>query len=133
MENRQEVAGGDLRMGRMKRRSRSGGRDRAIVILLMAAVIFAWLGVGPECRAFPVRVLWWIVQLAAVARLLQQFGTEWLRWTIRHQPALCVLLTLTLASCLLVPGPGDHLQKAASLLGSRCSACSSGTPVHHSG
>jgi O-antigen ligase len=63
------------------------------------------------------RVLWWIVQLAAVARLLQQFGTEWLWWTIRRQPALCVLLTLTLASCLWSLAPAITLQKAASLVG----------------
>jgi O-antigen ligase len=118
MENRQEVAGGELAAG-PRETLQSLGRDEigAIVILLMAAVsLHGWVS-APSIPHFLLRVLWWIVQLAALARLLQQFGTEWVRWTVRHQPALCVLLTLTLASCLWSLAPPITLQKAVSLVG----------------
>src|SRR5262245_7880826 len=118
METRQEMAGGERAAGPHATPQSLGGDEiGAIVILLMAAVSsHGWtsdLSVAP----FPLRVLWWIVQFAAVVRLLQQFGTDWLRWTIRHQPGLCVLLTLTLASSLWSLAPAITLQKAASLVG----------------
>jgi O-antigen ligase len=118
MENRQEVAGGELAAGPHETPQSLGGDGiGAIVILLMAAVsLRGWVS-DLNVAHFLLRVLWWIVQLAAVARLLQQFGPEWLRSTIRHQPALCVLLTLALASCLWSLAPAITLQKAASLLG----------------
>ena len=118
MENRQEVVGGALAAGPHETPQSLGGDGiGAIVILLMAAVsLHGWVS-DLSVAHFLLRVLWWVVQLAAVARLLQQFGTEWLRWTIRHQPALCVLLTLALASCLWSLAPAITLQKATSLLG----------------
>lgn len=89
----------------------------AIVILLVAAASLRDRVSDQSVAHFLHRVLWWVIYLVASTRLLQQFGTEWLRWTVRHQPALCVLLTLTFASCLWSLAPFVSLQKAASLLG----------------
>jgi exopolysaccharide production protein ExoQ len=118
METRQEVAGGERAAGPHETPQALGGDEiGAIVILLMAAAsLHGWVS-DLSVAHFLLRVLWWIVQLAAVARLLQQCGTDWLRWTIRHQPALCVLLSLAVASCLWSLAPAITLQKAASLVG----------------
>ena len=89
----------------------------AIAILLVAAAALriwvAHLSVGP----FLLRVLWALIYLAAAARLVQRCGAEWLSWTIRHQPALCILLALAAASSFWSLAPLLTLQKAASLLG----------------
>lgn len=82
----------------------------AIVILLVAA---AHLGSGGLAK----RVLWVLIYLAAPTRLVQRFGTDWLRWTLRHQPALSLLLVLAAVSCLWSLTPLVTVQKAASLLG----------------
>ena len=89
----------------------------AILILLVAAApVRDWVS---EQSIVPVlfRALWWLIYLGAAARLLQECGTKWLWWTIRHQSALCVLLILTVASSLWSLAPAFTLQKAASLLG----------------
>ncbi len=118
MATRQEVADGKRAAGPHEAPQSLGGDEiGAIVILLMAAAsLQGWVSDLSVANVL-LRVLWWAVQLAAVARLLQKFGTEWLRWTIRHQPALCVLLSLALASCLWSLAPATTLQKAASLVG----------------
>jgi O-antigen ligase len=118
MENRQEVVGGELAAGPPATPQSLGGDGiGAIAILLMAAVsLHGWVS-DLSVAHFLLRVLWWTVQLAVLARLLRRFGTEWVRWTVRHQPALCVLLTVTLASCLWSLAPPITLQKAVSLVG----------------
>ena len=95
------------------------GRDEigAIVILLVAAV-----GIHdrlPDLSILPFlsRVVWWVLYSAAAARLVQRCNTEWLTWTIRRQPALCVLLALTFASGLWSLAPPLTLLRSASLLG----------------
>ena len=89
----------------------------AILILIVAAApVRGWM-TEPGLVDQLSRALWWLIYVAAALRLVQQSGTEWLRWTTRHQPALCVLLALTVASCLWSLAPLLTLQRAASLLG----------------
>ncbi len=89
----------------------------AIMILLVAgAPVHDWFS---DQSLVPVvfRALWWLTYLAAAARLFQQFGTDWLRWMIRRQTALCLLLLLTFASALWSLDPLLTVHKAASLAG----------------
>lgn len=88
-----------------------------IVILLVAAVSLRDWVPDSSAPALLLRLLWICLYLAAVAALTLRFGTEWLAWTIRRQPALCILLMLASASCLWSLAPLVSLQKAASLLG----------------
>lgn len=89
----------------------------AIVILLVAAADpHPWVS-DASIGLFALRVFWGLIYLAAVTRLVQHCGTQWLTWTVRHQPALCVLLTLTLASSLWSLTPWFTLHKTAALLG----------------
>ena len=92
------------------------GIGATLILLVAAAPVRDWVS---DHSIVPVlfRVLWWLIYLAVVARLFQEFGTAWLRWTIRYQPALCALLAVTFASCLWSLAPALTLQKAASLLG----------------
>ena len=88
----------------------------AIVILLVAATDpRVCLGSSAGLSVF--RGLWWVLYLAAPIRLVQRYGVGWLRWTVAHQPALCVLVTLTFASGLWSLEPVPTVQRAASLLG----------------
>jgi len=89
----------------------------AIAILLVAAAdLGSWLA-GSSIAVVGLRALWVLIYLVTAARLLQRYGTEWVAWTIRHQPALSALLVLTLASCLWSLAPALTLRKAVSLLG----------------
>jgi O-antigen ligase len=89
----------------------------AIVVLLVAATsLHDWVS-DASIGVFLLRVLWVLMYLAAATRLVQRFGTEWLTWTVRHEPALCVLLALTFASYFWSLAPLLTLHKAASLLG----------------
>ena len=88
--------------------------DEILVLLVAAASLGHWMSDLP-LGSF--RGLWVLLYVAAVARLVQRFGSEWLAWTLTHQPALSVLLTLALASCLWSLDPALTMRRAASLLG----------------
>jgi O-antigen ligase len=95
------------------------GRDGifAVLILLVASVSLGnWL---PESSAavLLLRVVWVLLYLAAVAVLTLRFGSAWVAWTLRHQPALCILLAVALASCLWSVAPPVSLRTAVSLVG----------------
>src|SRR5262245_5041219 len=62
-------------------------------------------------------VLWVLAYLAVSARLVQRFGTEWLTWTLRQQPALWLLLIVAFASTLWSLAPSLTILKAAELIG----------------
>lgn len=88
-----------------------------IVILLVAAVSLRnWLP-DSSVAVLLLRLVWVFLYVAAVVTLTLRFGAEWLVWTARQQPALCVLLMVASASCLWSLAPLVSLQKAASLLG----------------
>lgn len=89
----------------------------AIAILLVAAVSLRDRVSGLSAAHFVLRATWWLIYALAAARLVRQSGSEWLRWTVRYQPALCVLLVLALASCFWSLDPSFSLRKATSLLG----------------
>ncbi len=89
----------------------------AIAILLVAAVSVRDRVSDLSPVHFVLRATWWLIYALAAARLVRQSGTEWLRWTVRYEPALCVLLGLALASCFWSLDPSYSFRKAASLLG----------------
>lgn len=95
------------------------GRDgaAAVVVLLVAAT-----GIHdrlPDLSVLPVlsRMLWILMYAGAAATLAQRYGTEWVTWSLRRQPALCVLLVLTAASTLWSLAPPITLLRSTSLLG----------------
>lgn len=90
------------------------GFDAIVVLLVAAAALGHWVSDLP-LGSF--RGLWGLLYVAAVTRLVQRFGSEWLTWTLTHQPALSALLILALASCLWSLDPALTVWKAASLLG----------------
>jgi exopolysaccharide production protein ExoQ len=89
----------------------------AIVILLVAAAGLHDRLPDLSIVSFLSRTMWVLIYLAAATRLVQRCGTEWLTWTMRHQPALCVLLALAVASSLWSLAPALSLQRSVSLLG----------------
>lgn len=92
------------------------GAGAVLALLLAATPARNW--VSPDSLVPEVfRALWWLIYVAAAARLLREFGAQWLRWTIRYQPALCLLLILSAASTPWSLDPASTLRKAASLLG----------------
>lgn len=95
------------------------GRDGIVAVAMLLAAAVALAGRVSDQSFGPVllRALWWVIYLAAVVMLVRRFGIEWLTWTIRRQPALCVLLALAGLSCLWSLAPPLTLQKSASLLG----------------
>ena len=95
------------------------GRDdvAAIVILIVAWVRLK--GRIPDASVFftAQRALWWAIYGAVVVALVRRFGTRWLTWTARRQPALCILLVAALLSSLWSLDPPLTLHKAVSVLG----------------
>ena len=91
-----------------------GGLDEIVVLLVAAAALGHWMSDLPRGSFWG---LWVLLYVAAVARLVQRFGSQWLTWTLTHQPALSVLLTLAFASCLWSLDPALTVRRAASLLG----------------
>jgi O-antigen ligase len=89
----------------------------AIAVLFLAALNARdWVAV-PSAGFLFFRVLWVLAYVGAAARLVQLFGTEGLIWTLRHQPALCALLAMAVASGLWSLAPAVSVHKATSLLG----------------
>ena len=91
------------------------GVDETVVLLAGAAALGHWVADHPLGSL--VGALWTLLYAAALARLVRRCGSAWLTWTLTHQPALCVLLALALASCLWSLAPMLTLVRAASLLG----------------
>ena len=89
----------------------------SIVILLVAAISLRDLAPAPSNAALVLRVVWVLLYAGALAALMLQFGAAWLTWTIRRQPALCIVLMIAAVSCLWSLEPGGSLQKALSLAG----------------
>jgi O-antigen ligase len=89
----------------------------AVLILLVAA--FSLHGrVSDQSLPYSLmRVLWWLIYLSTTATLMQRFGTQWLMWAVRHQPALCALLVLAVGSFLWSLDRPHTLHKALSLIG----------------
>jgi O-antigen ligase len=91
-----------------------GGLDEIVVLLVAATALGHWISGLPLGSFWG---LWVLLYVAAVARLAQRSGSEWLSWMLTHQPALSVLLTLAFASCLWSLDPALTVRRAASLLG----------------
>jgi len=89
----------------------------AIGILLMATANVRGVVAVPSPGFVLYNVLWVLAYLAVSARLVQRFGTEWLTWTLRQQPALWLLLIVAFASTLWSLAPSLTILKAAELLG----------------
>jgi hypothetical protein len=98
------------------RSRKAAGRaaDEIVVLLVAATALGHWMSDLPSGSFWG---LWVLLYGAAVARLVQRFGSQWLTWTLTHQPALSVLLAWAFASCLWSLDPAITLRRAASLLG----------------
>lgn len=89
----------------------------SIIILLVASVSLGdWLPPS-SFEVVLLRLFWVFLYLAAVTILMRRHGTAWLGWTLRHQPALCILLAAAWVSSLWSLAPLVSLQKATSLVG----------------